>query len=91
LFKYLKKGEDCYVQEQFNSYFRETLDREIKLAFDQGGRVAFMIMDVDDFKSYNDSLGHPVGDDLLKRLARLLGKNIRGSDILGRYGGTSLP
>lgn len=68
-------------------YLRQTLDHEIKMAARKGDYLAFMIMDLDDFKSYNDILGHPAGDELLIIVAGLLEKNIRGSDIVGRYGG----
>jgi|GEM_PF-1035844 len=70
-----------------HSYLKQVLDREVARAGEQGGRVAFLMMDVDNFKDYNDRFGHPAGDELLKKLARLLEKNVRQADIVGRYGG----
>jgi len=48
---------------------------------------ALLMIDVDHFKNYNDSHGHPAGDGVLKRLSRILRENVRASDIVGRYGG----
>lgn len=50
--------------------------------------LSVLMMDVDDFKSINDSYGHAVGDDTLKLIARILQKHTRrGADIPGRWGG----
>lgn len=51
------------------------------------GDLCVMIVDVDDFKLYNDAYGHLVGDDLLRRVSFLLQKSVRPGDIVGRYGG----
>jgi diguanylate cyclase (GGDEF)-like protein len=46
------------------------------------------MMDIDFFKKVNDTYGHPMGDQVLKEVARIIGANIRaGVDILARYGG----
>jgi diguanylate cyclase (GGDEF)-like protein len=49
--------------------------------------VGIMMTDIDDFKKVNDTYGHQKGDDVLKTIAKVLKSNIRGSDIVGRYGG----
>jgi diguanylate cyclase (GGDEF)-like protein len=49
--------------------------------------LSLLIADIDWFKHYNDFHGHPKGDELLKKLVRLLGTNIRGVDKVYRYGG----
>ena len=49
--------------------------------------VSLMLLDVDAFKAYNDSYGHPAGDEVLKILAMLLRQNMRDSDLIARYGG----
>ncbi len=46
-----------------------------------------MLLDIDDFKKVNDIHGHLVGDEVLKKFAMLLSKNIRDTDSLGRWGG----
>jgi diguanylate cyclase (GGDEF)-like protein len=45
------------------------------------------MIDVDHFKHYNDQHGHPAGDELLRRLARLMGDGRRANDFVARYGG----
>ena len=48
---------------------------------------AFLLLDVDHFKSVNDTFGHPIGDTVLERTAELLRASFREEDILGRLGG----
>ena len=45
------------------------------------------MLDIDKFKSVNDTYGHPVGDKVIKSLARILKQRLRKSDTIGRYGG----
>jgi diguanylate cyclase (GGDEF)-like protein len=53
--------------------------------FEHASAVAFV--DVDHFKRLNDTLGHPAGDGVLRRLAGVLGQSVRRVDLVGRYGG----
>jgi diguanylate cyclase (GGDEF)-like protein len=46
-----------------------------------------LILDVDFFKNYNDALGHPAGDEVLRQLSTLLKSSVRDNDIVARYGG----
>lgn len=48
---------------------------------------AFLMADVDHFKQYNDELGHPAGDEVLKRIAAMLNEATRDVDCVARYGG----
>jgi diguanylate cyclase (GGDEF)-like protein len=50
-------------------------------------RIALMLIDLDDFKAVNDSLGHHAGDDLLREMARRLAARVRHPDLLVRLGG----
>jgi diguanylate cyclase (GGDEF)-like protein len=52
-----------------------------------GASVAVMILDINQFKMYNDSLGHAAGDELLRQIAQRLQKVLRDSDTLARLGG----
>ncbi|MBS1230012.1 MAG: putative Response regulator PleD Diguanylate [Proteobacteria bacterium] len=50
-------------------------------------RLCFAMLDLDFFKAVNDRYGHPVGDQVLVALARMLKQRLRSSDLVGRYGG----
>lgn len=68
-------------------HFQDVLARELHRLDRYGEKLALMLMDVDDFKQFNDRFGHPEGDQVLKQTARLLRKNLRQSDMVFRYGG----
>ncbi|MBI3593150.1 MAG: diguanylate cyclase [Nitrospirae bacterium] len=68
-------------------YFFETLGNEIERARRYKTDLSLLMLDIDHFKHYNDMHGHPRGNDALKRVACMLGDNIRRIDIPCRYGG----
>lgn len=77
-------------------FFQEALTSEIARCARHNRTFSLLFLDVDHFKNYNDMLGHPAGDDLLRNLARILANTgdvpeirIRGrvSDVVARYGG----
>ncbi len=68
-------------------YLEERLAEEIKRSNRHGYPMSFMMIDVDDFKSYNDNFSHPEGDKALKLVAHYLKDTLRGADIAARYGG----
>jgi diguanylate cyclase (GGDEF)-like protein len=63
------------------------LDREMARSARRGSPLGFALMDLDNFKAYNDTNGHAAGDRLLVRAARAWGSRIRAQDLLARYGG----
>ncbi|MGD9591960.1 MAG: GGDEF domain-containing protein, partial [Candidatus Berkiella sp.] len=65
----------------------EQLDLEMARAKRNGTPLSFAMIDIDHFKAINDSHGHPVGDRVIKGLARLLKQRLRKVDSIGRYGG----
>ena len=65
----------------------ETLAQALADADRWGSRCAFMMVDLDRFKAVNDTLGHPIGDRLLKRVAERLGQLVSANEIIGRLGG----
>lgn len=67
--------------------FAVKLDYALKMAHRNGTRVAVFFLDLDQFKQVNDTLGHTVGDNLLKTVARRLEASLRKSDVLARVGG----
>ena len=68
-------------------YFQQRLDEELLRADRYEDHISLLILDVDHFKHFNDTYGHPEGDRVLKTVARLIEKNIREIDIAARYGG----
>ena len=69
------------------AYFKHFLDLELKRAQRHNYATALIMLDIDDFKQINDTLGHQTGDDVLKHLAALLKNNLREIDMAARYGG----
>jgi diguanylate cyclase (GGDEF)-like protein len=67
--------------------FHELLEREFVRQRREHRPFAVVMIDVDNFKHYNDSHGHPAGDGVLKRISRILADNVRASDVVARYGG----
>lgn len=68
-------------------YFEEQLRNEISRMRRYGNESSVAIMDIDYFKKINDNYGHPTGDKLLKKIALILNRHLRKTDILSRWGG----
>jgi two-component system cell cycle response regulator len=68
-------------------YFQESLKREMSRVLRYRRSLSLALLDIDRFKAINDTYGHPVGDEILKTFVALVGRNIRQSDLLARYGG----
>jgi diguanylate cyclase (GGDEF)-like protein/PAS domain S-box-containing protein len=67
--------------------FNHHLRQNIALAKRNRRQLAVMFIDLDHFKNVNDTLGHELGDELLKKIAEVLDAHVRKSDILARIGG----
>lgn len=67
--------------------FARDLDQAFAEAQRYEGQLACMMIDLDGFKQLNDTLGHPAGDRILERAARVLEANCRRSDVAARFGG----
>jgi diguanylate cyclase (GGDEF)-like protein len=67
--------------------WHEELDREMARARRSGGPVCVAMIDLDDFKEFNDAHGHVEGDDLLHETASAWSEALRTTDFIARYGG----
>jgi len=68
--------------------FQEVLAQKVAAASRSERRVALLLVDIDKFKSVNDTYGHPMGDDVIRRLSGVLSDAVRdGTDLAARYGG----
>ena len=67
--------------------FVQKMEEEVRRAVRYGSPLSLMMIDVDDFKTYNDTCGHLEGDRLLKRLAEIFRANLRATEFICRYGG----
>ena len=67
--------------------FDEGLLKAFANASDNGTPLCLMLVDIDHFKSFNDTWGHQTGDQVLRLVAMTLKSNIKGKDIAARYGG----
>ena len=65
----------------------QLLDDEVRRALRYDSTFAIILMDVDDFKAINDRFGHQAGDTVLKKIADVIQKGVRATDIIGRWGG----
>jgi diguanylate cyclase (GGDEF)-like protein/PAS domain S-box-containing protein len=67
--------------------FNARLEHSIQRAHREGRQLAVLFLDLDHFKNVNDTLGHPVGDQLLQSVAREVAAQVRAEDTLARLGG----
>lgn len=69
------------------SFFRRAAERRFQLSRENDIPLSCVVMDIDDFKPYNDAFGHGVGDRALICIAEALRRSARADDIVARYGG----
>ena len=70
-----------------HGYFKKFLSLEIKRSLRQQYPVSLLMIDIDEFKLFNDTLGHIIGDEILQNLGNLIRGAIREVDLTARYGG----
>lgn len=68
-------------------YFQKVLEGELRRALRYKRDVALLMVDIDFFKKVNDTFGHPVGDEVLQKVGRVIIHLVRSCDIVARYGG----
>jgi diguanylate cyclase (GGDEF)-like protein len=70
-----------------NRRHMQVLMRHVWASARRGKRFAIILLDIDNFKAVNDTLGHLVGDRILREVAEVLQEEVRGSDLVVRFGG----
>lgn len=70
-----------------HSRFTDALLQEFGRSRRYGSEFCFVMLDIDFFKKVNDTYGHPVGDEVLRSLSRLMKQRLRKTDVIGRLGG----
>jgi len=76
------------LTELYNhGYLHQRLDQELERAARFRHRLSVIMLDIDDFKQFNDRFGHPRGDAVLKSLSSVIRDNLREIDVAARYGG----
>ena len=99
-FTYHDEIDDVFQQQLTESALRDPLTKiynrkffldRVQNEFTYADRhrlpLALLFLDIDRFKTINDTYGHPVGDEVLKEMATLMSKSLRSEDVLARYGG----
>jgi len=86
--EYKLKASLDYLTRLYNRhYFSELFEKRYEYETPQNNCDTLLMIDVDDFKYINDTLGHNEGDKVLKVIAQTLLSSLRGNDIVGRWGG----
>ncbi len=79
--------QDVLTQVANRFQFDNVLEHSISLAQRYGRTLSILLIDIDFFKEVNDTYGHLIGDEVLKKLAHTLSAGIRKSDVIARWGG----
>ena len=70
-----------------HGYLHQRLDEELERAARFGHKLSLIMLDIDDFKQFNDRYGHPRGDTVLRAVSSIIRQNLREIDVAARYGG----
>lgn len=87
LYARAEAGTDAVTGCMNHRAMRRRLHEEVARAQRSSGRLSCLLIDLDDFKLVNDRHGHPVGDEVLRRVAETLMREFRSFDRVARYGG----
>jgi diguanylate cyclase (GGDEF)-like protein len=71
-------------------YFMQSLESEFKRAIRHNRIVSLLMIDIDYFKSFNDTYGHLCGDFVIKKVAEMIKRYVRSTDVAARYGGDEI-
>lgn len=90
--QYIRELEQLVTQDDLTGlknrrYLRQFLPTILSYAAQQNGQVTLLLFDLDDFKHYNDTYGHTIGDHVLVQTARLIRQCCRDHDVVARLGG----
>ncbi len=84
----LQMANRDYMTGAYNRrYFFDKMEPYYKKALEENKHIAIAMLDIDKFKSINDTYGHKAGDEAIKALANLLMDSTKGSDMVARFGG----
>jgi diguanylate cyclase len=78
---------DSLTNAYSRRHFDQTLAKLVRKANAKGAPLSLIIADIDHFKKINDTFGHPVGDEVLRKVSELLVSNTKNADSVARYGG----
>ena len=79
--------EDDLTGLKNRRYVWEFCRQIIEYSKKENEQITLLLFDIDDFKHYNDTYGHPTGDEILKQTAKLISRCCRAHDVVGRIGG----
>lgn len=83
----IKTHTDSLTNLWNHGYFQHILQEEIERSRDENASLSLIMLDIDNFKNYNDTLGHQAGDETLKDIAKIIKDTCRKIDYPCRYGG----
>ncbi|MFH1753167.1 MAG: diguanylate cyclase [Candidatus Omnitrophota bacterium] len=81
---------DGLTQVYNHRYFQQTVRIEAKRADRHHTPLSLIMIDIDNFKKFNETCGHPKGDEVLKEIAAMLVHSVRSIDVVARYGGDEM-